>query len=195
MPEFRDELEDVSLSDNELEKDSISNAQATNLSSKPQRKVKMDKQKEARKDRRALMKVVDTQLDLEEALSSNPKKAGFRYRGTSPTSFGLTAGDILMAGDSQLNEFAGLKKLAAFRDTSKKLKDKRHLGKKARLRKWRQETFGDEAGPAITSASAQNANANGASTADIDGDEPSKQKRKRHSKKSKRSKTPMTSNT
>ena len=45
-----------------------------------------------------------------------------------------------------MNEFVGLKKLAAFRDPEKKRRDQKHLGKKARLRKWRQETFGDEEG-------------------------------------------------
>jgi len=58
----------------------------------------------------------------------------------------LTARDILLAEDKQLNEFAGLKKLAAFRDPEKKRKDMKHLGKKARLRKWRLETFGNEEG-------------------------------------------------
>ena len=42
-----------------------------------------------------------------------------------------------------------MKKLAAYRDEDKKKKDKKHLGKKARLRKWRMETFGDEDGPKI----------------------------------------------
>jgi protein KRI1 len=79
--------------------------------------------------------------------SKQPTK--FRYRETSPTSFGLTPADILMAPDSQLNQFAGLKKMASFRDPEKKRKDKKHLGKKARLRQWRKETFGNEDGPEI----------------------------------------------
>jgi protein KRI1 len=54
-----------------------------------------------------------------------------------------------MAPDSQLNQFAGLKKMASFRDPEKKRKDKKHLGKKARLRQWRKETFGNEDGPEI----------------------------------------------
>ena len=52
-----------------------------------------------------------------------------------------------MAPEASLNEFAGLKKLATFRDVHKKRKDKKHLGKKARLRQWRKETFGNEDGP------------------------------------------------
>lgn len=57
-----------------------------------------------------------------------------------------------MAPDSSLNEFAGLKKMASFRDAEKKRKDKKNLGKKARLRQWRKETFGNEDGPEIVLA-------------------------------------------
>jgi protein KRI1 len=55
-----------------------------------------------------------------------------------------------MAPDASLNQFAGLKKIASFRDPEKKRKDKKNLGKKARLRQWRKETFGNEDGPEIT---------------------------------------------
>ena len=64
-------------------------------------------------------------------------------------SFGLNARDILMAPDTALNSFVGLKKMATFRDAEKKRKDKKRLGKKARLREWRKETFGNEDGPEI----------------------------------------------
>ena len=93
--------------------------------------------------------LVDDQLQLEldhNMSSSKSKPTGFRYRATSPQSFGLTSRDILMADDSSLNQYAGLKKLAAFRDTDKKRKDQKHLGKKARLRKWRKDVFGNEEG-------------------------------------------------
>jgi len=53
-----------------------------------------------------------------------------------------------MASDSSLNQFAGLKKLAPFRDAEKKLKDKKRLGKKVRA-KWRKETFGQEDEPEV----------------------------------------------
>jgi protein KRI1 len=57
----------------------------------------------------------------------------------------LTARDILLApSDQDLNEFFGLKKLATFRDPEKKRRDKKRLGKKARLREWRRGTFGRE---------------------------------------------------
>ncbi|KLP13949.1 Uncharacterized protein LW94_7990 [Fusarium fujikuroi] len=57
----------------------------------------------------------------------------------------MTARDILLApSDAALNDYAGLKKLATFRDQEKKRKDKKRLGKKARLRQWRREIFGKE---------------------------------------------------
>lgn len=109
----------------------------------------------SRQERARIEALVDAQLELEDptALATSRKNhkaadapaAGFRYRETSPQSFGLTARDILLApSDAALNEFAGLKKLATFRDADKKKKDKKRLGKKARLREWRREVFGRE---------------------------------------------------
>ena len=110
--------------------------------------------KAARQERRKIEQLVDQQMEVQETLSNFGKKhAGyFRYRETSPTAYGLTAQDILMASDSQLNQYAGLKKLAAFRDAEKKRKDKKRLSKKARLREWRKDTFGSEEGPQNTFA-------------------------------------------
>ncbi|MCJ1387179.1 KRRI-Interacting protein 1 [Xylographa bjoerkii] len=110
-----------------------------------------DLKKESRQERRKVEQLVNEKLNIDFALndsgSRRSKSGPFRYRETSPLAFGLTAHDILMASDGQLNQYAGLKKMAAFRDVSKKKKDKKHLGKKARLRQWRKETFGDEQGP------------------------------------------------
>jgi len=114
--------------------------------SKDYKKERQESKKVARKERKIVELLVDEKLEMDTALGGPSQKAGFRYRETSPVSYGLSARDILMASDSQLNEFVGLKKLAAFRDPEKKRRDQKHLGKKARLRKWRQETFGDEEG-------------------------------------------------
>jgi protein KRI1 len=119
--------------------------------------------RQARADLAKIEALVDTKMELEnpralqKAQSAKPSSSkahsttGFRYRETSPQSFGLTARDILLApSDAALNEFAGLKKLATFRDAEKKRKDKKRLGKKARLREWRRETFGrqfEQSGP------------------------------------------------
>ncbi|KAL9038046.1 MAG: hypothetical protein Q9214_005439 [Letrouitia sp. 1 TL-2023] len=104
--------------------------------------------KQARVARRQVEWLVDQQLDVDQSLADvGPRHSRyFRYRETSPLDFGLTAQDILMASDSQLNQYAGLKKIASFREPEKKRKDKKRLGKKTRLRKWRKDTFGDEHG-------------------------------------------------
>lgn len=113
-----------------------------------------EERKEGRKERRMIEKMVEERLNAEDTIAGvGVKKSGqFRYRETSPSAFGMTAHDILMASDSQLNQYAGLKKMAAFRDIEKKRKDKKRLGKKARLREWRKETFGSEEGPQKTLA-------------------------------------------
>lgn len=125
--------------------------------SKPKSNKKREREehkKEARLERRKIEQIVDESMKIDETLSNFGKKhAGrFRYRETSPIAYGLTPHDILMASDSQLNQYAGLKKMAEFRDLDKKRKDKKRLGKKARLRQWRKETFGNEQGPQKTLA-------------------------------------------
>lgn len=154
VPEFEDEEESSTkpafmLSDSEEEEEEEveeGDSPAKSKSSKDRRQEMQAKKKAARLERKKIEELVDSRLDLDI-----PKKAaGFRYRETSPISFGLTARDILMATDSSLNQFAGLKKMASFRDADKKRKDKKNLGKKARLRQWRKDTFGNEDGPEIT---------------------------------------------
>jgi protein KRI1 len=117
-------------------------------SSKARQEEKAAKKKAARIERKKIEDLVDSHLDLNMPLKSKQPTI-FRYRETSPTSFGLTPLDILMAPDSSLNQFAGLKKMAAFRDADKKRKDKKNLSKKARLRQWRKDTFGNEDGPEV----------------------------------------------
>ncbi|KJZ77049.1 hypothetical protein HIM_03370 [Hirsutella minnesotensis 3608] len=115
------------------------------------KRARLESQKAARQERSRLEALVDTKLELtnhdllSKPSSSSAPAAAFRYRETSPQSFGLTARDILLApSDQALNEFAGLKKLASFRDEQKKRRDRKRLGKKARLREWRRGTFGRE---------------------------------------------------
>jgi protein KRI1 len=108
------------------------------------KRERQEAKREARRELAAIEALVDTKMELDQprALAGS---SGFRYRETSPMNFGMTARDILLApSDAALNEFAGLKKLASFRDPEKKKKDKKRLGKKARLRQWRKETFGPE---------------------------------------------------
>ncbi|KAK3401026.1 KRI1-like family-domain-containing protein [Sordaria brevicollis] len=123
------------------------------------KKEKQAAKKAAKAELAKLEALVDTKMELDapRALTAPKDKKykenlfPFRYRETSPVSFGMTARDILLApSDAALNEFAGLKKLATFRDAEKKRKERKKLGKKARLRQWRRETFGrefEESGP------------------------------------------------
>ncbi|OQD75156.1 hypothetical protein PENDEC_c008G00287 [Penicillium decumbens] len=148
IPDYEDEepVNPVVDSDGDEEEDD----EAAGSKKKSKAQEKRDQKREARKDRMRIDEAVERNLDLDiTLLPGATKKNGtrFRYRETSPQSFGLTARDILMADDTQLNQFAGLKKLASFREAEKKEKDKKKLGKKARLRQWRKDTFGNEDGP------------------------------------------------
>ncbi|KAG8165811.1 hypothetical protein KVR01_004363 [Diaporthe batatas] len=168
IPDFEDEeaKPDISLADLEdgAEAADEGEEELEDGDERPSKKRKTTKEHKAerqaskqaaRKERSKLEALVEHQMELEDptvlALSKKNKKAagaetaGFRYRETSPQSFGLTARDILLApSDAALNEFAGLKKLATWRHPDKKKKDRKNLGKKARLREWRREVFGRE---------------------------------------------------
>lgn len=125
---------------------------------KERKKEKLASQKEARQERAKLEALIDSKMDVDHEVLAGPSKSKgempkFSYRETWAEAYGMTARDILMAPDSALNEFVGLKKLAHFRPADKKAKDKKRLNKKARLRQWRRETFGVEAekdGPAFS---------------------------------------------
>ncbi|KAK8153768.1 KRI1-like family C-terminal-domain-containing protein [Phyllosticta citrichinensis] len=161
VSEFEDEEKPkISLSDLEDEEEGgvaipddaeamdIDEDDTSSKKKKSKKQENIDAKRDARRERRLIENLVDQNLEVELAARQTSKNPNaFRYRETSPTSFGLTARDILLADDTQLNQFAGLKKLAAWREPEKKKKDKKQLGKKARLREWRKEVFGDEEGP------------------------------------------------
>ncbi|PYI06344.1 ribosome biogenesis protein Kri1 [Aspergillus sclerotiicarbonarius CBS 121057] len=184
IPDFNDEEKPaVGGSDVEME-DGDEEASGSNKKSKAQER--RDQKREARKDRLRIEEALDRNLDLDISLlpgTTRKNATGFRYRETSPQSFGLTARDILMADDTHLNQFAGLKKLASFRDPEKKNRDQKKLGKKARLRQWRKDTFGDEEGPKIPEEgpSAPTPKED-AGKVDIREGEPKKKRRKRSKK-------------
>ncbi|CAP94465.1 hypothetical protein EN45_021180 [Penicillium chrysogenum] len=148
IPDYEDEEEQPTLELSEAEAEDDDEASGSKKKSKAEEK--RIQKREARKDRLRIEDAVERNLDLDITLLPGATKKNatkFRYRETSPQSFGLTARDILMADDTQLNKFAGLKKLATFREEEQKRRDQRKLGKKARLREWRKDTFGDENGP------------------------------------------------
>lgn len=210
IPDFKDDDDEerpqFTLSDDEeaegdademdIDGDEGNNEEAKkNTSSKQRKQERAEAKSAARRDRRLIENLVNDSLQYETALAASSSKApkGFRYRETSPTTFGMTPRDILLASDKQLNEFAGLKKLATFRDPAKKKKDKKQLSKKARLRQWRQETFGDAEGPkggfeTIINEEEGGANGHAAPQAEKEGgnihEGERKKKRKRKGKKS-----------
>lgn len=153
-----------------------------------------ERKRRARKEHRKIEEMVDNDLttDLLPANGSSKRPDGpFRYRATSPTSFGLNARDILFADDRDLNQHHGLKKLAAFRDRQRKEKDRRRLDKK-KLQKWRKETFGDRHGPSSTFQDYVKAKLDPASAANVPtrevpvkGEEERPKKKRKRSRKSK----------
>ncbi|RMZ84333.1 hypothetical protein DV738_g525, partial [Chaetothyriales sp. CBS 135597] len=148
VPDFDDEPDraKVALSEDDEGNADAEDGDTQDAAPSKRKKEKAEKRSEAKRDRRIIEALVDDQLKLDlQTSTSKSSGASFRYRATSPQSFGLTTSDILLADDSQLNQFVGLKKLAAFRDPEKKKRDKKHLGKKGRLRKWREEVFGKDA--------------------------------------------------
>lgn len=156
VPDFEDEEEakpGITLSDDENpagedeDEEDGDDRPSKKRKTADHKRERIESQKKARQERSKLEALVDAKLELtnHDLLSKNSSHVAFRYRETSPQSFGMTARDILLApSDKALNEFAGLKKLASFRDPEKKRRDKKHLGKKARLREWRRGTFGRE---------------------------------------------------
>jgi protein KRI1 len=153
------------------------------ISKKARLQAKAEAKKSAKRDRHLMESLVEHAMKTElQNFPTTNQEAGasgrFRYRDTSPTSFGLTPRDILFATDVQLNQFAGLKKMAAFRDEERKKKDKKKIGKKARLRQWRRDTFGHEDEPSGEfDRIGADVNENGA--AEKDDGKRSKKKRKR----------------
>lgn len=157
VPEFEEEetARKYTLSDDDAEDEEdggapiepASDSEANETSAKKKKVTKKDREKAkaeakrtARKDRAAIESMIDSSIPLSAA--TNAPASGFRYRETSPTSYGLSARDILFADDSALNNFVGLKKMAAWRDEDKKMRDRKKFSKKGRLRQWRKENFG-----------------------------------------------------
>lgn len=154
-----DDIASQSGSDGSQDHDQNTNDEATAkiIEAKPINKesTAQDRKRVKRQQKAAIEALVDEQMLTADPTptenqgtvsSKDAPVAAFRYRETSPSAFGLTARDILFADDKQLNEFAGIKKHHAFRDADKKRRDKKQLGKKARLRQWRKDTFGNDEG-------------------------------------------------
>lgn len=193
VPDFdegeKPDISQLNTEENENE-DANDDEAAEGETKKSKAQEKREQKRENRKEKLRIEEAIDRNLDLDISLLPGATKKNstrFRYRETSPQAYGLTARDILMADDSQLNQYAGLKKLASFRDPEKKQRDQKKLGKKARLRKWRQDTFGREDAPDFNfgsekAAAAHDKDDEGEAKVDIREGEPKKKKRKRSKK-------------
>ncbi|KAI5926381.1 KRI1-like family C-terminal-domain-containing protein [Camillea tinctor] len=196
IPDYEDEEQtNVALTDHEDEEEDDEGVPAAKRqkTTKERKKEKLASQKAARQERAKLEALVDARMDIDDpeilTHSSKNGQPRFAYRETRPESFGLTTRDILMASDADLNSYAGLKKLAHFRDEDKQKRDRKKLGKKARLRQWRKDTFGPEferEPPAFNPGGApeEPGHATGENSNIIEGGSKKKRKRSR-SKKSK----------
>ncbi|GAA6001833.1 hypothetical protein JCM10207_002341 [Rhodosporidiobolus poonsookiae] len=101
-----------------------------------------------------LERMVDDYYALDYEDKVGDLKTRFRYAKVQPTSFNLSAEEILLATDAELNAFMSLKKMAPYRQDSaawqrkqadkqrKKLKELRDV---LRRRKWGEEVDEDEA--------------------------------------------------
>lgn len=187
VPDFENE-EKPAHNESDIEMGDGDDDDGTSPKKKSKAQEKREQKRDARKERLRIEEAADRNLDLDVTLLPGATKKNasrFRYRETSPQSFGLTARDILMADDSHLNQFAGLKKLAPFRDSEKKSRDQKKLGKKARVRQWRKDTFGNEDGPEFTfggDKAGEKEEVTGEGKVDIREGEPRKKKRKRSKK-------------
>jgi protein KRI1 len=188
------DLEDDEQEGQDADMDDDERTTKKHKSSRDVKKERLQAERASKQSRTKLKALVDTMVELEnpEALSrgrkSDPEVKGFRWRGTSPTGFGMTARDILLApSDKALNRFAGIKKFVPYKDREAKEQERKRLSKKGRLRKWRREVFGKEfekSGPMFGfEAVEQGEDEEVAKIVDIQEGEKRKRKRKRGHKK------------
>lgn len=134
--DFQEEEEEEVQSDKPLSKKAL----------KAQEKAKEKAEKQKIRD--TAVKFVEENIDMvlpdEIKDAEGPK---FKYRTVDPESFGLTAKDILLADDKDLNQYVGIKKLATYREKDVLAKEKKKYAKKKRLREWRKSVFDDENEP------------------------------------------------
>ncbi|KAK9322790.1 KRI1-like family C-terminal-domain-containing protein [Lipomyces orientalis] len=112
------------------------------ISKRQKKKLEQQKKIDEKKLKAKVEEFVEKEIIPFEDVAVGDPETKFRYRAVSPESFNLDPADILLADDSQLNEFIGLKKLAPYREPEKKQKDHKRYAKKKRLREWRKEVFG-----------------------------------------------------
>lgn len=146
-PTWDDDIDVPDFVAQEEESDQGSAAEL-DLPSKKKSSVTKPTKREEKSRKRKVEALVDAAVP--EVLGPAGRK--FRYRQSEPETFGLSVEDILFADDKDLNEFVGLKKLAAFKPAEKLERDRKKYGAKKRVKqfqktlwsqsKWSQRTSG-----------------------------------------------------
>ncbi|CAG8597232.1 7379_t:CDS:2 [Paraglomus occultum] len=97
------------------------------------------KDKPTKQEKRKFDEYLDEyyQLDYDDIIGDMPVR--FKYCQTKPSTFGLTAEEILLADDQDLNEYVSLKKYAPYRPDHVVEADVRKYSKKKRLREFRKK--------------------------------------------------------
>lgn len=98
--------------------------------------IKKTSTKPTKREEKSRKRKLEALVDAAVPESLGPSGRHFRYRQSEPESFGLSIEDILFADDAQLNEFVGLKKLAAFKPVEKRELDRKKYGSKKRVKQF-----------------------------------------------------------
>lgn len=149
----------------------------------------------------ARKRVVDAMVDDYYALDYEDKVGGiatrFKYAKVEPTGYNLTAEEILLATDAELNQFMSLKKLAPYRRSdedkikaSKQKKRLKELRDSIKVRKWGDELPADGDEPPRKRKKYGQETSGGASK---EGGAPKKKKRAGKSERKRKGKTVTTS--
>ncbi|KAJ9090972.1 hypothetical protein QFC19_009318 [Naganishia cerealis] len=152
MAEYHENEEEKE--EEEEEEDESPESKVSEKDDEPSKKHKKDKKSDKKKAKQEKKTLKEKALSIVESnatqiLDEIEEERGrlkndevkFKYREVSPETFGLTTRDILVADDSQLNNYIGLKKFAPYRPKELRMKDKRKYTKKKQLQQWRKEVL------------------------------------------------------
>lgn len=130
--------DDIDIADLNIPEDDSAAEDAAESAGAPAAGKKASKSKTGltKKEEKSRKRKIEALVDAAVPEAAGPGGRMFRYRQSEPESFGLTIEDILFADDKDLNEFVGLKKLAAFKPAEKREKDKKKYGAKKRVKQF-----------------------------------------------------------
>lgn len=105
--------------------------------------------KPTKREEKSRKRKIEALVDAAVPEALGPGGRMFKYHQSAPETFGLSVEDILFADDKDLNEFVGLKKLAAFKPADKLERDRKKYGAKKRVKQfqkalWSQSKWGEQ---------------------------------------------------